>query len=59
MNTYRLEIRSRFLTIKEARSGPAFNLRSGAYKKDPHYFYIKFHMFMKGIIKCVALMARD
>lgn len=59
MSTYRLEISRRFLTIKEAGSGAAFNLKSGAYKKDPRYFYIRFHMSMKGIIKCVVVMARD
>lgn len=53
-----LEIRSMFLTIKEAKSGADFNPRSGAYKKDHHCFYHRFHMFMKGILKCVVVMAR-
>lgn len=59
MNIYRLDIRSMFQTIKEARYEAAFNLKSGPCKKHPHYFYITFHMFMKGIIKCGVVMGRD
>lgn len=44
--------------IKEAKSGAAFNPRNGVYKKDHHYFSLRFHKFMKGILKCVVVMAR-
>lgn len=52
MNTYRLEIRSRFLTIKETRSGVAFNLKSGVYKKDPHYFYMVSYVYERDYKMC-------